>query len=342
MQLRRNTHGNRRARAGSVAAPFSGNFADLFPSTFAVWQSDRGLSYGSLLRPNAGNAAATTIAVSGAIVGVPVPIWVVATNSLAVGAGATFDVYYDGLGVTPAMAGLTPTGGATIALTGAGAGLGLTWTAANSVAGNAWKATCAGLLDQSANGKNATQAASTRQPFIDAGPNGKPSISFVTSLVTYFATPIVQPAPATTPFTMYIVIATGASGGQQNYMGVNGSSTIYDPAGAGAIVQQYCGSVANSSPLTPGLLSRVLADFSASVTDRTKAGASALATGASAGNMTNGTTLEIGAGGAGGTLPATMKLLMAAVGPRLTDAQYQAIDAALNSPGGYGPGAIAV
>lgn len=176
------TRGAQRDRRDTLSrvAGFNGNFASLFtPGTvLQSVQTDLGLTYGGTPVATAGNTSTTVLTLTGTLGTVAVPIWAVSTNTLAIGAGAAFNIYYDGLGVTPAMTGVTPTAGVGVALTGAGTGLTMTWAAGTSVNANSWKACCSALADQSGNAKDQVSASLNLQPLIALGLNGMPALSF--------------------------------------------------------------------------------------------------------------------------------------------------------------------
>lgn len=184
-------------------APPSG-FAAAFPAAYQVLQFEFGLLYGSVPKATAGNTSTTIPSLSGVIAGVPVPIWIVATNSASIGSGATFAIYYDG-GVTPAMAGVTPTAGVPVALTGAGLGMSVTFTMGTSVNTNSWRATCAGITDQSDNNKDSVQATIAKQPVVTVGVNGKPGLLFDGADDTLLSA-LALPVPGTTPWCGGIVM----------------------------------------------------------------------------------------------------------------------------------------
>ena len=320
--------------AGPPPPIIPAQWKDLFPGAFLVGQTDFGLTYGSVMKPTAGNSSATIVQISGAIAGVPVPVWVKATNSLGVGTGGTFDVYFDGLGVTPAIVGLLPVGGATIALTGAGAGLGLTWTANTSVANDTWKATCAALADQSGNGFHYSQPVSGRQPIVTAGLNGKPGLLFdggddyLQATIVGLALPyqpiiVARHLNPTTPSAPLIGTA-------------NGSAGVLYTGGAGSVILAYAGSFGSSVPFTSTAPTRFSYTFTNSAADTVRAGA-ASNSGTSAFSNVDA-NVAIG-GNLGFAQFGNIEVFAVIYTPPTSLAAF---DAALNTPQGYGPGAIAV
>lgn len=208
-----------------AAAPFNGSFATLFPGAFQVVQTDLGLTYGGTPLATATNTSTTVLTLTGTLATVPVPIWAVATNTLAIGAGAQFNIYYDGLGVTPAMVGVTPAVATPVALTGAATGLSLAWSAGASVNADSWKATCAGLADQSGNTKNYSQATASKQPIVTVGLNGKPGL-LGDGVDDFFTSTFNLPDQAVTPWLVYFIMnqITWVSG--RRPLGVNSGTNF--------------------------------------------------------------------------------------------------------------------
>ncbi len=198
--------GNAWPSANNWPASFNGSFASLFPGAFQIVQSNIGILYGSTPLASAGNTSTTIVALSGVITGTPVPVWIKATNSNIVGLsiGPTFDIYYDGAFVLAGMSGVTPISGVPIPLTGAGAGLSLTWTAGTSVASDTWKATAASWIDQSGNLKDYTMATLSRQPIVTAVVNGSPGLLF-DAVDDLMVSTCNCPVPGTTPWVGFHV-----------------------------------------------------------------------------------------------------------------------------------------
>jgi len=178
--------------------PFDGNFASLFPGAFAVVQSDLGVNYGAVMRPNETNTSGVAFALTGAAPDVPVPIWIKIT------APGLANIYYDGLGVTPVRTGAPVFDSASILLTGAAAGLAITPGVGSQVPGDIWKATCARLNDQSGNNNNFRDPGFGYQPLTIAnGPNGVVCLSANSGPVVQQALGAVAmnlPAPSATPY----------------------------------------------------------------------------------------------------------------------------------------------
>lgn len=174
------------------------NFSTELPGGYQVAQFDIGMLYGSTPRATPGNTSTTVVGLAGLPSGVPVPIWWKATNTQSVGSGATFDIYYDGAGVTPAMTGIAPAPGVPVALTGAAEGLFSLWSAGTSVNGNTWKATCAIASDISTNGLDYSSPSLAKQPIVTAGVNGFPGL--LTNYVDAMTSACSLPAPGTTPW----------------------------------------------------------------------------------------------------------------------------------------------
>jgi hypothetical protein len=150
------------------AQPIS-DFAALFPGAYFVVQGNKGLSYGAQLRADAGNTSTATMACSGALPALALapPIWLRGLGS------GTCDIYYDGIGVAPAMAGAPWANGVPINLTGAASGIVITPSAAGTmVGGETWKATCRLLQDQSGNARHFVQNDARYQPIVTVGLSG--------------------------------------------------------------------------------------------------------------------------------------------------------------------------
>jgi len=331
MQLRRNTHGNRRAGPGNR---FNGNFASLFPGAYQVIQSDLGLTYGG--QTLASGTTPPVGSLTGALTTPPVPLWFKCTNAAPIG-GAVFNAYADGLGVTPFMTGIVPTAGVPVALTGPCTGLSHAWAAGTAALDNVWKATSAAQADQSGNGKHASQAVPASQPVITAGLNGKVGLLF-DGVNDY-----IQSTVGTLFTTSYLILVVGritgaavgsnaiVSGSPGNYAG-----TIYqDTAGT---FSQYASGLGNSVAFFNTTNQRWAAKFTNSAADSLRIGSLATVTGVSAGGAASATR-TIGASGDPGQY-AKFEMFSVIYLPTATD--YSAFDAALNSAGGYGSGAIAI
>jgi hypothetical protein len=319
-----------------TTAPFKGNFATLFPGAFQVVQTDLGLTYGGTPLANAGNTSTTVLTLSGTISGAYVPVLVKATNTNAIGSGAQFSISYDS-GSTFAMTGVTPTAATPIALTGAGAGLLMAWSAGSGVANDRWQATCAGLADNSGNGKNYSQATASLQPVITIGLNGKPGLLF-DGVDDYLASALA----VSLPYKIWAVFRiTASSGSQAIYFGPSAVSAgfFYSANGNPAIdVSQYNGGVvANASSATLNAWFRGMALFSNSAADFVKCGSLAPVTGTNSGPSIR-VDAQIGAAFLG-TQPSHMELLACAW--IAGGANTSIADAATNTVFGYGIGAIA-
>lgn len=262
----------------------SGVLASLFPAAYQVLQFEFGLLYGSTPKATAGNTATTVVSLSGAITGTPVPIWVTSTNSATVGSGATFSVSYDG-GSTQAMTGVTPTAGVPVALTGAGAGLSVAFTAGTGVSGNSWKATCVGIEDQTGNNNDAAQATSSLQPIVTVGVNGKPGLLF-DGVDDFMTSALALPAPGTTPWCGAMVArrpTTAAGNARMVADSVDNGGLLLTAA---TDIRLYNGGT--FGPTATGLPTNTWGaidwKFSNSASDRIQTGSGAVASGAGAGN----------------------------------------------------------
>lgn len=269
---------------------FSGNFASLFTSVNVLQsvQTDLGLTYGGTPLPTAGNISTTALTLTGALATVGVPIWAKSTNTLAIGAGAAFNIYYDGTGTTPAMVGVVPVAATPVPLTGAGNGLSLTWSAGTSVTNDTWKATCAALADQSAAAKHYSQAGATLQPLIATGLNGKPSLSFdgVNDVINSTLT---LPAPGTTPTYLAGVWRLNNFAGSAVLIGDPSTNMLIGCGGASPQQALFNGSLTGVTAALPiGTFGANEALFSNSAADFLQVGSGAAATGATAGNAASG------------------------------------------------------
>lgn len=304
---------------GSTSAPirynwpsvFDGNFAALFPGSYQVVQTDLpgALLYGSTPVATTGNTSTTIVSLSGVLSTVAVPIWVKSTNSASIGAGATFNVYYDGAGTTPAMTGITPTAGTPVALTGAGASMSITFTAGTSVNGNSWKATCAGLVDQSGNMLDYTQLDITAQPIVTAGVNGKPGI-LGDGVNDVLASACSLPAPGTTPWCGFLVARRPTTAAANARMVGDSSDSADLILSAATSIRLFNGGT--FGPTATGLPTNTWGaidfKYSNSASDYIQTGSGAVASGAGAGNFAS-------SGRQVGAAPANIEFLMLGYAP---------------------------
>jgi hypothetical protein len=302
------------------------NFADLFPGAYQVVQSDLGLSYGAVMRADAGNTSSVAFALTGATPAVPVPIWIRVT---APGVG---NVYYDGLGVTPAMVGVTIVDSVNIVLTGAGLGMAITPGVGSQVVGNTWRATCSGLADQSGNAKHYSQLTPSQQPIVTAGLNGKPGLLF-DGVNDVLVSTISVPYPFLVLFVGRIVGPSGLPGmfgGGNPYQGsiINNPTTVQQYSGAGFVNTVAFSALTNQ---------RFAALFSNSAADSLRIGNLPPTTGANAGAAIS---TQMGIGSLADVIRSSNVEVFAVLIVPPTD--YSAFDAALNSPQGYAAGAIIV
>lgn len=308
---------------------FNGNFASLFPGAYQVVQTDLGLTYGGTMLPTAGNTSTATMALSGTLTTAPVPIWIRLT-----GGGGTADIYYDGLGVTPAMSGVLVVATIPIVLTGAAAGLSITPSVGTLVNADTWKATCSALADQSGNGLHYAQAVATKQPVITAGLNGKVGLLFdgvddflQSTLVTAIS------------YKIWAVLRTFAVGAQCTYFGpatAGVSGIVYSSTGSSATnVQQYNGSIANPGTFALNTPFRLESGFTNTTASYLRLGGGAPITGQNAGaNVRADAQIAANLSAQFSRIEFFACAWMPAAVPTT------AADSALNTSGGYGSGAI--
>jgi len=323
--------------AEATAPGFDGNFAALFPGAYLVLQTDRGLTYGGTPRATGTTPPVGTL--SGSLATVPVPIWFACTTPGPIGGGAVFAAFADGLGVTPFMTGITPAAGVPVPLTGPCAGLSMAWAAGTAAADNIWKATCAGLADQSGNAKHAIQPAASSQPIVTAGLNGKPGLLFdgVDDCLLSTAGSLITALPYQCVIACRVLLPGTAN---QALVGTNGlSGTIF--VAAANTVRQYNG--VNGGPnaaLPSSAPTRFSASWTGTTADTIRAG-SASGTGQNSGSNLPGAgsaQIEIARWSAIGAIGSIEMWNVIHTPP----ASLVGYDAALNSPSGYGPGAFAV
>ncbi len=318
-------------RSSARRGAFNGQFASLFPGAYQVLQTDRGLTYGGTMLPTAGNTSTTALTLTGSLATAPVPIWVRCMGGGAVdGVGAWFEIYYDGLGITPATF-VFPFPGAPLALPGAGAGLSLMWSAGNAVLGDTWKVTCAALADQTANGNHAVQAGPTAQPIVALGLNGKVEL-IGDGVDDYLNTAGFQPPAGAMLYLVFRLITLTAFRYLTDSPGAN-RRTIYCNAGT-ATAHNGAGLAAGALGL--GVNTRAWAIYNGA-SSSVKMGANAVANGDTGANV-NVAGRTIMCVGNFGTFT-NMALFALVWAPPGSTA---AADAALNTAAGYGPGSIAV
>lgn len=308
---------------------FNGNIASLFPGAYQVLQSDRGLTYGGTMLPNAGNTSTATMALTGSLATAPVPIWI----KLNIG-GLSADIYYDGLGVTPAMTGVSISAGVPLALTGAGTGLSITPSVGTLILNDVWKATAAALADQSGNGNDQAQATATRQPVIGIGLNGK--VELIGDGVDDYLTNATFQPPAGS--MLWMVYRRITNSGFFQYLTDSGTADRRALYITGASTEAYNGASLAGGTLALGANGRSWVIFGGA-SSSIKIGSNAVVNGS--------TGLSVGVAGrtiyCAGNLGATtftnmslFALVWAPPGPTAV------ADAAINTSAGYGAGSITV
>jgi len=301
------------------------NYASLFPGAYQVIQSDLGLTYGGTLL--ASGTTPPVITLTGTLSTTPVPITVSCTVIGALGAWSGTYSFDNGATSTPF------TSAATVPLTGKGTGLTLNIAAGSALSNNVWKATCAGLADQSGNAKHNAQATASAQPVITVGLNGKPGLLF-DGVNDYMANSV--GSLLSFPHQVLIVGRRVSSLPASNVM-VSGdlfADTIYE--GSAGFVTQYNGTTGNAIAFAAFTNQRFAAVYTNSTSDSLRVG-SLSTTGINSGAAI-GTNRYVGASYVPGQFGNVeiFAIIYAPVG------SYAAFDAAINSAAGYGVGAIGV
>src|SRR6187399_1450706 len=228
---------------GGPPPPTSYQWKDFFPGAFQVGQTDFGLTYSPSLRRTFGTA---TAAISRT--GTPMPIMVQAVNGSDVGAGA---------------------------------GASITFTAGTAPVGNIWKVTASGLADQSGNARHYTQADPLKQPAVEIGLNGKPSLYFDGYMPSFVSGPFSMPYPAQ-------VIVIGTLRTPLNFTSLVSAQPGYQASlitQSAAIISAHSGAGVLSAPTGFPLFTpfRISALYTASIADALKVGNLAQVTGTNCG-----------------------------------------------------------
>lgn len=303
-------------------------FADLLTAgVYQACQTDFSANFGSFLVPAAGNTSTSTIAVSAGSAKRG-PVWFQLTSSTQA------NIYYDGLGVTVGeTVSVVPDGD--IFLTGPGAGIRLTPSATGTlVAGSVWKATSEFFSDSVAS-VNYSQFTQSAQPLFTAGLNGKPGLLFDASNDCLTCPPLNVPFP----FLQIVIgrITAHVAGANALVGGAGYSSTIYEPIGNQ--FAQYNGVSGVSQVFTATTNQRWVAKYTGTTADSLKIGSLPEVTGVYSGPASGALVRHIGATGTAPGQFAAAEIFAVFYCPVQS---LVAFDAALNSPGGYGPGAIVV
>jgi len=331
------------AAHAALVSGFNGQIASLFPGAAQVLQSDLGLTYGS--QPKATGTTPPVTTLSGSLSATPVPIWFKCTTAGAIGSGALFSAYVDGVGTTPFATGISPLAGSPVALSGPCSGLSIAWAAGSAALDNIWKATGSGLADQTVNGKNAAQATAAKQPIVTIGINGRVGLLFDGVDDTLDAASLTLPAPGTTPtFHWAVWRKVSEPGGSSVHFGDMGliAHALFCPSG-GTSFQTWNGIYGPLSSLTMGQWMRTEAIFTNSTSDYLKSGSLSAVTGVNALNSASPGGYQIGNSNNSVGRYSNMELLAHVITPYLpSPTQLSAASAKINLSTGYGPGAIAV
>lgn len=302
---------------------FNGNFASLQTSgLYTCGQPDRALVEHATLLNTAGSGPVLTL--SGTRTGAPVPIWVRCPTTG--GARGTW------LGEYSFNEGSSWTGftsAATVALTGAGAGL--TLNIATGTAGTTFvcKAVATTMPDQSGLGADWTQPTAGQCPLIVIGANGKTEVLF-DGVDDWMQATLTLPAPATTNLYISAAQALYSRAGQSSfYSSFSATFVMQSITGALTDCVQYNGVAnVNSQTVASGARHRMIAKYTGSTSDSLKLGSATAVTGGNAGNSGGGAVF-VYIGATGGSNPGKMSL--GVVQYASNDANRAVIDASITS-----------
>jgi len=268
---------------------FNGDFAALLTSagvtTLHYWQPDRLLVEDTTLRHTAGSGPVITL--SGTRTGAPTSIIITTTLGGALGVWTGLVTYVDG--TTQAF-----TSGATVALTGRGAGLTLNIAAGTAViATDVWQA-CAATLTDPVTGFSLASDGPTKSPLITTGINGRAGIS-TDGVNTFLHNNTVDlPAPS---FTLLAACRRLVVPGSNAVMfgGDTGFFASIRSLLAGGCDMFNTSTVNVNSGLTANTWGFLIASFTNSTGDSFKFGSAAPVTGANAGPTNPGAGRSLGA-----------------------------------------------
>lgn len=315
-------------------------WADYFPGALQVVQSDLGITYGSVL--SATGVTPPAVGLSGSTLAAALPIRV--TTSAGILGVSTYNLYHDSVGTALAQTGTTAASVPINALPG----LSVTFPNSTYFGSDVYLATCAGLADQSGNGKHYSQAAATQQPIIVLGPNGKIYLQYngISTASMCLDSALNLVAPGTAPFSVLLVGRLSPITGSSALVNASGAANcglIYVNVPATGLGQYNATATAFVINSMSGF-TRVRAYYSNSASDAIKVGSNPDSSGTSCGNNTS-TGRRIGANwGTGGNAINGSKLdFLGAVHVlgQISPGQLANFDAALNSSGGYA-GAVQV
>lgn len=292
-----------------LATPaFNGDFSSLVSGGVIYYiQPGTALLEGGTLLHTAGGGP--VLGLTGVRTGAPTPIWVTCPTTGGILGTWKFNLYCDGTGTIPFLAGITSA--ATVPLTGTPAdGLTLTIGAGTAVAAtDVWKATMAQATDLHGGVYNFTQATASRQPLITKGNNGR--LGFLTDGVDDFvvAAGLTIPDPSITPTweiifgRIFTPAANGVLVGSDS--GFFCTVRVLNTGG----IDEFNGNVvnANTQP-TSGTFGAIQTLFSASAGDLTQWNSNAPITGSSAGAHAVSAGRAFGATSVG-TSPASVEIL---------------------------------
>ena len=267
-------------------AGFSGNFGALFTGVIQYLRTDLGLVEFATLYHTAGSGPAITF--SGTRSGVAVPIWVTCTLGGALGVW-TGSVSYDE-GSTQSQ---TFTSAATVALTGAGAGLTLNIVGGTAVLADVWKATASTLADQSGGGINVAAGGTSGFGLITKGLTSHAGVASDNVAGALYGTNALPafPVPTTTPTFYWAVMRMLGASAAVGAVWSDGTSRFQCYQNASTNLNMFNSSTVGPTTAVAGSWGRLEESFVGTTSSYIKFGSAAAAVGDcgnNAGNLNQG------------------------------------------------------